>query len=110
MTAFDAMHDVLFANANLALDAVYAAPATTPDADPNCRVMYWEVDRKIDLGVSGAVKPGPVAEMRASDVPLPVAGGTLAIRFGTGARNFEIKKVVADDSLRSIWRLALREV
>ncbi len=110
MTAFDAMHDVLFADANLALDAVYAPPATTPPADPNCRVMFWEVDRKIELGSSGASKPGPVAEVRVSELAAPAEGGSLSVRFASGTRNFLIKKAVADDGQRHVWRLALREV
>ncbi|QCO05450.1 head-tail joining protein [Azospirillum argentinense] len=102
MTVFDAMMDVLFADPNMASDAVYTPPrggATVP-----CRASFEHGDKEWRFREAGASTPARIAEVRASEVPLMEEEGTLAI----GGRTYVIANATQPDDDRLLWRLELQ--
>jgi len=77
VTAFAAATEVLFADPNLARDAVYR-PAGTGDGIP-VRVMLRRPDRIESFGQTRLASSTTMLDVRASEVAEPVAGDTLEV-------------------------------
>jgi len=93
----DAIDD-LFADPNLAVDAVYTPPG---GAGVVCRIMLRRPDQTVDFGGSKLVVGSVLIEVRASEVSGPVRGGT----FNVGDTVFAIGAVPRrPDPDRLIWQ------
>ena len=75
MTAFAAAIDVLFADPNLGIDAVYRAGGADPGAP--VRAIVRQPDRVGDFGQTRIVTGTVVIDVRISDVAAPAEGDTI---------------------------------
>jgi hypothetical protein len=102
MTAFAAAINALFADPNIAGDAIYRVQGT---GDPQMvRIVTRRPDEVLDFGDAHVVTATTIAELRVSEVPDPQAGDTLEI---TGEL-FTIQGTPRRDPERLIWSLDLR--
>lgn len=102
MTVFAAMLATLFADPNMAADAVYTPPgggAGTP-----CRAIVRQPDRSFAFHEVGVTLPARIAEVRVAEVTAPEEGGTLTVA-GTPCR---VTRVTQTDLDRALWRLELQ--
>lgn len=76
MSAFAAAVDDLFADPNLAANAIYTPPGGEPVA---CRIMLSRPDETVEFGGSKLVVGSVIIEVRASEVAAPVRGGSFSI-------------------------------
>lgn len=98
MNAFAAAIDDLFADPNLAVDAVYMPPGGEGVA---CRIMLRRPDETVEFGGSKLVVGSVLIEVRASEVSAPAKGGT----FTVGDTTYAISAVPRrPDPDRLIWR------
>ena len=74
-TAFAAAIDVLFADPNLAIDAVYRAGGADPGVP--VRVILRRPDRIGEFGETRIVAETVVIDVRVSDVAAPAEGDTI---------------------------------
>lgn len=93
MTAFSAMIDTLFTDANIAQDAVYSSTGAT------VRVIVKAPDRRADVFDAGVVDETAVLEVRVSEVPAPAAGQT----FTLGGVIYIVQGRPRRDSLGLVW-------
>ena len=104
MRAIEIAIDALFADPNIARDALYRAQATGETR--TVRVVTKRPDEVLDFGDSRVVTATTVAEVRVSEVPEPREGDTLEI----GDAVFVVKGVPRRDAERLVWSLDLRPV
>ena len=98
MSVFADAIDDLFADPNLAVDAVYTPPGGEGVA---CRIMLRRPDETVEFGGSKLVVGSVVIEVRASEVSAPAKGGTFTVGDGV----YAITAVPRlPDTERLIWR------
>ncbi|MGF7176991.1 head-tail joining protein [Azospirillum doebereinerae] len=101
MNAFAGMLDSLFADSNMAVDALY----TPPDGGPPvpCRAMIRQPDVDWRSGGSAIGTTARIAEIRVSEVAAMEEEGLLAF----GGRTASVQKASRPDADRLVWRLEL---
>ncbi len=104
MRAIEITIDALFADPNIARDALYRAQAT--GGTRMVRVVTKRPDEVLDFGDGRVVTATTVAEVRVSEVAEPREGDTLEI----GDAVFVVQGVPRRDAERLIWSLDLRPV
>lgn len=98
MTVFAAAIDDLFADPNLAVDAVYQPPAGGDGIA--CRIMLRRPDETVEFGGSKFVAGSVIIDVRAAELS-PAKGGTLAV----GDTVYSVSAVPRQpDPDRLIWR------
>ena len=96
------MFGVLFADPNMASDAIYTPPG---GGDPvSCRAILRQPDVDWRGGEVEVTTPSRIAEVRVSEVPSMKEGGALAI----GGKTYTIQHASRRDADRMLWRLELR--
>lgn len=101
MSAFAAGLAVLFADPNMAVDAIYTqagAPAGVP-----VRIILSRPDEVADYGMSRVVTATAVGEVMAAQVAAPAAGDTVTV----GGRTLTVNAAPQRDELGLTWRLEL---
>jgi hypothetical protein len=99
MTVFTQAINDLFADPNLAVDAVYQPPASGDGIA--CRIMLRRPDETVEFGGSKLVAGSVIIEVRAAEVSAPAKGGTFAV--GDTAYSVSAVPRVSDPD-RLIWR------
>jgi hypothetical protein len=102
MNAFAAAIDVLFADPNLAMDALYRADGADPSIP--VRVIVRRPDRVGDFGETRIGSETATCDVRTSEVAKPVEGDTLEIDGVTSVIQGEPLR----DSERLIWTIEAR--
>jgi hypothetical protein len=102
MTVFAAAMDTLFADPNLARDAVYRADGADPSIP--VRVIVRRPDRIGDFGDTRILAETTVFDVRASDIDAPTAGGTIAVDDTV----YVIQGEPIRDAERLIWTIEAR--
>lgn len=97
MDVFAAATDVLFADPNIARDAVWRAGGV--GSGTTVRVVTRRPDQVVGFGDSRAVLPTMLVDVRRSEVLEPASGDTVEIVGET----FEIIAAPTIDSLRLVW-------
>lgn len=97
MDAFAAATDALFADPNIAQDAVWRGGGT--GAGITVRVIMRRPDQVAGFGDSRAVLPTMLVDVRRSEVLAPAVGDTVEIEDET----FEVIATPAIDSLHLVW-------
>ena len=97
MDAFAAATDALFADPNIARDAIWRAGGA--GAGIAVRVVARRPDQVVGFGDSRVIMPAVLIEMRRSEVPEPATGDTVEIDGET----FEIIATPIADGLRLVW-------
>jgi hypothetical protein len=101
MNAFAFAIDALFADPNIASDAVY----TPADGDPvSVRVIARRPDEIVGFGDTRIHTATAVFDVRVLDVPAPVVGDTLEI----GGETYVIQGEPMRDRERLVWSLDCR--
>ncbi len=103
MDAFLAATDVLFADPNIARDALWRAGGV--GVGIAVRVISKRPDQVVGFGDSRAILPTTLIDVRRSEIPDPASGDTVEIPGsspGTGD-TFEIIATPVADSLRLVW-------
>jgi hypothetical protein len=95
--AFAAATDALFADPNIAMDAVWRADGA--GAGTAVRVVTRRPDQVTGFGDSRAVLPTLLIDVRRSEVAEPASGDTVEI----GGDLFEVIAVPIIDSVRLVW-------
>lgn len=99
MDVFAAAIDDLFADPNLAVDAVYQPP--TGGDGTACRIMLRRADETVEFGGSKLVAGSVIIEIRAAELSAPAKGG----RFAVGEIVYSVTAVPRQpDPDRLIWR------
>ncbi len=102
MGAIETAINALFADPNIAMDAIYRTEGT---GDPQTvRIVTKRPDEVLDFGDCRVVTATTVVEVRVSELASPQAGDTLEI----GGETFIIQGMPRRDSERLIWSLDLR--
>ena len=102
MTAITAAINALFADPNIAMDAIYRTEGT---GEPQTvRIVTKRPDEVLDFGDSRVTTATTVAEVRVSELADPQAGDTLEI----GGETYTIQGTPRRDTERLIWSLDLR--
>ncbi len=97
MDAFAVATDALFADENIAMDAIWrAGGAGTGTA---VRVVTRRPDQVVGFGDSRAVLPTLLIDVRRSEVPEPASGDTVEI----DGELFEVVAAPIIDSVRLMW-------
>lgn len=100
--AFSAMFDALFADPNMAQDAIY----TPSGGDPvSVRVLLRQPDVAADPFGSSTLSASTLVEARVSDIPDPASGDTITVA-GTA---YTIQGAPRRDETRSVWSMEARE-
>jgi hypothetical protein len=102
MTAFSAAIDVIFADPNVAADAVWRAQGLPPDVP--CRVIRRSPDDLTDFGGARIRSETTRVDVRVSEIAAPVKGDRLTI----GAEVFQVQGDPMRDTERLVWTLDLR--
>lgn len=102
MTAFAAAMDAIFADPNMAADAVYRVQGLPPDVP--CRVIRKAPDDLTDFGAARIRSETTQVDVRVSEVPTPAKGDRLTI----GAEVFVVQGDPLQDRERLVWTLNLR--
>jgi len=91
MTIFDTASDTLFADGNLAVDAIY-----TPDggAPVSVRVIVEHDVELAAIGLSGVSDRRTMIGIRKSEIALPGRGDTILV----GATTYVVDVILTDDS------------
>lgn len=97
MTVFKTAIDDLFADPNLARDALWHASGTGIGVP--VRVVTRRPDQVVGFGDSRAILPSVLIDVRRSDVAAPTVGDTVAIAGDV----FEIIAAPVVDSLGLVW-------
>lgn len=97
MDAFASATDVLFADPNIARDALWRTGGVGPGI--GVRIVTRRPDQVVGFGDSRAVLPTLLVDVRRSEVPDPVSGDTVEIDDDT----FEIIAAPIADSLGLVW-------
>ena len=101
MTAFAAALDALFADGNIARDAVYTADAGTPLL---VRVVSRRADEITGFGDARLWTETTRIDLRVADVPTPQPGDRVEI----DGEAFLVQGEPVRDSERLVWTLDLR--
>ena len=101
MTAFAAALDALFADGNIARDAVYTADAGTPLL---VRVVSRRADEISSFGDARLWSETARIDLRVADVPTPKPGDRVEI----DGEAFLVQGEPVRDSERLVWTLDLR--
>ena len=101
MTAFSTAMLSIFADANMAVDAVWKAGGTGPDVA--CRAIRRAPDEVTDFGAGRFRSATTVADVLVSAIATPAAGDTLTI----GAEVFRVQGEPLRDNDRLVWSLDL---
>jgi hypothetical protein len=101
MTVFTAAIDDLFADPNLAADAVFLPEGEEPIP---VRVIARRPDRVLEFGDARLHAETAVFEVRVSEVPNPRPGD----RLDVGGEMFVIQGEPIRDSARLVWTLDVR--
>lgn len=99
MSVFTEAIDALFADANLARDAVFRAGAVDPGVP--ARVILRRPDRVGEFGETRIVAETQLIEVRASEVPDPVEGDT----FGLNGAVYLVQGAPMRDAERLVWTI-----
>lgn len=99
MTAFGAMINVLFADANMALDAVYRAGGS--GAGTSVRVIAVRPDELVNFGETRVRTAVSRFQVRVSEVATPAAGDTVEVS-GT---IYRVQGSPLRDTERLVWSL-----
>lgn len=102
MTVFAAMFDTLFADPNMAAQAVYTPPGG--GAPVPCAVMFRAPDFDWRGGEASVTTPARVAELRVSEVALVEEEGVLEV----AGRTYTVQHAKHPDADRLLWRVELR--
>lgn len=102
MTAFAAAVDVLFADANLARDAVYRAGGADPGVP--VKVIVRRPDRVGQFGETRIVAETTVFDIRVSQIAVPTAGDTIE----ADGTVYTIQGEPARDAERLVWMIEAR--
>jgi hypothetical protein len=97
MTIFIVATDALFADPNIATDAIWRAGGA--GAGTAVRVVTRHPDRVVGFGDSRAVLPTLLVDVRRSEVAEPASGDTVEI----DGELFEIIAAPIIDSARLVW-------
>ena len=97
MDAFAAATDALFADPNIARDAIWRAGGA--GAGIAVRVVARRPDQVVGFGDSRVIMPAVLIEMRRSEVPEPATGDTVEIDGET----FEIIATRIAAGVRLVW-------
>lgn len=97
MDAFAVATDALFADPNIATDAIWRAGGV--GAGIAVRVVRRRPDQVVGFGDSRAVLPTLLVDVRRSEVAEPASGDTVEIDGET----FEVIAAPIIDSVRLIW-------
>lgn len=103
MSAFAAMIDALFADPNIAADAVYLPQGG--GGPVAVRAVLDRPDRPVELLDAALTAPSAMVEVRVSEVSVPKAGDSFEIAGVTWLVQGEPKR----DALRQVWTLELVE-
>lgn len=102
MALFADVIDDLFADPNIARDAVWR-PGGSGDGIP-VRAIARRPDREVEFGDIAVHAATAVFEVRASEVPNPAEGDTIAL----GGETFVVQGEPARDAERLVWTLDTR--
>ena len=102
MTVFAEALDDLFADPNLAADAVWRTGGTGPDVP--VRVMVRLPDRVTDYGLTRITSSTAMIEVRVAEVPAPAEGDTVSF----GGRTLVVQGEPLADALRLVWTVECR--
>ena len=97
MDAFAAATDALFADPNIARDAIWRAGGA--GVGIAVRVITRRPDQVVSFGDSRAILPSMLIDVRRSEIPAPGSGDTVEIEADT----FEIIATPVSDSLGLVW-------
>ncbi len=97
MDAFAVATDALFADQNIAVDAIWRAGGA--GTGTVVRVVTRRPDQVIGFGDSRAVLPTLLIDVRRSEVPEPASGDTVEIDGDL----FEVIAAPTIDSVRLVW-------
>ncbi len=102
MSAFSAAIDAIFADRNMAADAVWQDQGLGPTTA--CRVILKAPDDLTDYGSAQIRSETTIADVRVSEWPAPRAGDVLTI----GAEAHVVQGRPLRDRERLVWTLNLR--
>jgi hypothetical protein len=102
MTVFADVIDDLFADPNLARDAIWR-PGGTGDGIP-VRAIARRPDREVEFGDVAVHTATAVLEVRVSEVPNPAEGDTITL----GGETFVVQGEPVRDAERLVWTLDTR--
>ncbi len=102
MSAFGIAMDVLFADPNLARDAVWRADGTGPPVA--VRIMLRQPDRVGSFGETRLLAETAVLDIRLADAPALASGDV----FEIGGETFMVQGEPVRDSERLVWTAELR--
>lgn len=97
MDAFAAATDALFADPNIARDAIWRAGGA--GSGVSVRIITKRPDQVGSFGDSRAILPTTLIDVRRSEVSEPANGDTVEIESET----FEVIATPTIDSLRLVW-------
>ena len=97
MDAFAAATDALFADPNIARDALWRAGGA--GGGTAVRVITKRPDQVVGFGDSRAILPTMLIDVRRSEIPNSASGDTFEIEGET----FEVIAAPTTDSLRLVW-------
>lgn len=101
MDAFSAATDALFADPNIARDAIWRAGGAGDGVA--VRVVTRRPDQVVGFGDSRAVLPVMLIDVRRSELPNPASGDTVEVDGET----FEIITMPTIDGMRLVWTCEL---
>lgn len=104
MTAFTAAIDAIFADPNVAADAVWESPKWS--GSPQVRVIRKSPDVLQGFGAAQFHAQSNMFDVRRSDVAEPTKGDVLAI----GTERFVVQSEPVLDRLQLVWTLDVRPV
>lgn len=99
MTTFSAACDAIFADPNMAADAVYRSCASITDVP--CRVIRSLPDADTDYGSHAIVSETCRIDVRLSEIPAPTEGD----RFTIGTDVFVVQGAPMRDRLGLVWKI-----
>ena len=102
MNAFTIAIDRIFADANMAVDALWFAGGTGPGV--TVRVIRKSPDEITPFGAGRIMSETTVLDARVADMPTPAAGDLIRI----GAEDFLLQGEPKLDRERLIWTLNMR--
>ncbi|OIQ06736.1 MAG: hypothetical protein AUK60_05710 [Rhodobacteraceae bacterium CG2_30_10_405] len=102
MNAFSAAMNVLFADANMAADALWFAGGVGPGVP--CRVIRKSPDEITPFGAGRILSETTQIDARSADIPTPAPGDLINI----GLESFTIQGEPKLDRERLIWTLDTR--
>jgi hypothetical protein len=106
MTVFADAIDDLFADPNVARDAVWR-PGGTGDGIP-VRAIARRPDREVEFGGVAVHTVTAVLEVRVSEVPNPAEGDTITLIGAPGGETFVVQGEPMRDAERLVWTLDTR--